>query len=153
MSKWTDEEERLLHKYIEEYTSVDKLPLAYLSSSVFKDRTPAAIRRKADRLVKAFNDSYDWDNKERRTAFELYIVGESYASIQESLPHISMDELETELKRLRKIYEVQIRTYAEERGLKTTKNISLGQIDLFIKTKDTTSEFIRKGLHSRIKNG
>lgn len=149
--RWTKEEEQLLDKYIDEYKSLEELPLVHLASRL--NRTEDAIRRKAIRLVDAYNDSHQWTSKERRIAFELYVVGESYARIQESLPEVSMENIETELKRLRKIYEVQIKTYAEERGLKTTKNISLAQINLFIKTKDTTSEFIRKGLHSRIKNG
>jgi hypothetical protein len=149
--KWTKDEEKLLHAYIDKYESVEELPLTHLSERL--NRTTDAVLRKAKRLVEAYNSAHQWINKERKIAFDLYVAGESYARIQESLPEVSIDAIETEMARLRKLAEGQLRAYAEERGLQTTKNISLGQLEFFLKNRETTSEFVRKGLHSRIKNG
>jgi len=149
--KWTKEQENELNGYIDRYEDVDSLPLVHLADKF--GRTTDAVLRKAKRLVEAYNSVHQWINKERKIAFDLYVAGESYARIQESLPEVSMDAIEKEMKRLRKLAEAQLRAYAEERGLQTTKNISLGQLEFFLKNRETTSEFVRKGLHSRIKNG
>lgn len=151
MARWTKEEESLLINYLEKYGSVDELPLASLTTKF--GRTVEAIRRKAARLVEAFNNSHEWTQAERKEAFELYLQEKSLAEIKESLSHISLEQIEQELKRLRNAWSQHMRAYAEERGLPAAKHFKLDTIGFYIENRNTDKDFIRKVLHNRIKNG
>lgn len=99
------------------------------------------------------NDKYEWTASERQKAFTLYLEGKSVAEIRASLPEISLDEIEQELKRLRNAWSKRMQAYAEERGLPVAKHFKLDTIDFFIQNKDTDKDFIKKVLHGKLKNG
>jgi hypothetical protein len=151
MARWTKEQETLLINYLDKYGGVDELPIVSLVDKL--DRTTDAIRRKAARLVKTSNDAYEWTSGERKEAFSLYLQEKSLAEIKESLPHISLEHIERELKRLREAWSQHMRAYAEERGLVTAKHFKLDTIGFYIENRLTEKDFIRKVLHGKIKNG
>lgn len=149
MSKWTNEEKELLIKYLERYPISD-LPFSILEPKL--RRSKDAIKRKALRLMEE-SDKYEWTASERQKAFTLYLEGKSFSEIKASLPEISLDEIEQELKRLRNAWTKRMQAYAEERNLPVAKHFKLDTIDFFIQNKDTDKDFIKKVLHGKLKNG
>lgn len=155
MKRWTKEDENYVLKLLEIHKNAADLPLISMSQKL--NRTPESIKRKAVRLKEAQKSVYTWDKEERKEAFDLYLEELSMAEILEKLheqgSQASMKNLEEELDRLREVCSQQIRRYAEERQLPVAKRFKLDTIKFFIDNRETTSDFTRKALHSRIKNG
>jgi hypothetical protein len=155
IKKWDKEEENYIYELLKTHKIVANLPLISMSQKL--NRTPDSIRRKAVRLQEAQKSNYQWDKEEREEAFRLYLKELPSAKILEKLHEqgstASMKNLEDELKRLREVLSQRIRKYAEERQLPVAKHFRLDTIKFFMDNQATTSDFTRKALHSRIKNG
>ena len=157
-NRWSEEEENFVLVNIDYYKGViQNLPLSAMAKKL--DRSEGAIKIKALRLLEKQKKQadYDWTRQERREVFELHVKGIPYAEITKKLRETGSDfstyNLRAELSRLKKAWEDNIRVYAEERGLPVAKKLNLDTIAFYIENRDTTSDFVRKGLHSRIKNG
>ena len=153
--KWTKEEENFVLAQLKVYKSVADLPLASMSQKM--GRTSDSIRKKAGRLHQAKDSIYIWDKEESQEAFLLYLQELPLAEILKQLHDqgstATLDQLEIELKRMREAWSKHIRTYAEERQLPTAKHFKLNTIKFYIENRLTASDFVRKVLHGKIKNG
>lgn len=152
MTRWTTEEENYVLKHVNKY-GLENLPLPTMTK--YLNRSVSSVTKKAKRLLEAKN--YEWEKEESQEAFNLYLEGKSTGSILDELHEqgstASMKELETELRRLKEAWTKYIRNYAEARQLPAADYLSLETIKFFIENYKTESDFIRKGLHTRIRNG
>lgn len=154
--RWSKEDVHLLERNLDRYNwDITKLPLLSLAQKF--DRTEGAIIAKAKRLIENYKREYEWSETEQTGAFHYYLKGLALKEIHEKLLNFgsqaTLDQLESEMKRMRKFHEQEIRTYAEERNLTTAKNFKLDTIEFFVKNRNTQSDFVRKALHTKIKNG
>jgi hypothetical protein len=156
--KWTKEEEDRLVSIFRSngWTNSNEVPYNLLEEK-FPGRTQRALRSKLTRLIPSQKLTYSWDKDEVKEAFSLHLNGEPLKTIQSKLHEqgstCSLEELEAELGRQRARAEQVIRAYAEERGLAVSKYLSLDTLNFFRNNYNTSSDFIRKALHSRITNG
>lgn len=154
--RWSKEDCRILEKNLDKYNwKIDKLPVSLLADMF--NRTEAAVIAKAKRLVLQYERTYEWSQDEQNGSFHYYLKGLPTKEIHEKLlafgSQATLEQLESELSRMKKMYSDEIKDYAEERGLPVAKAIQIDTIDFFIKNKNTTSDFTRKALHSRIARG
>lgn len=156
--RWTKEEEDNLIKICRSngWTSTSEVPL-YILEEKFPGRTQRALRSKLNRLLTSPTLTYLWDSEESKEAFSLYLKGEALKSIQLKLHEqgstCSLEELEAEINRQRTRAEQIVRAYAEERNLPVSKYLTSDTLNFFKNNYNTTSDFVRKALHSRIANG
>lgn len=162
LNKWTAEEEHLLRVNLEHYDwDVTKLVLPSLIQKLKNKRTERGILLKAERMVEARNklleSKYPWTLEQRRGLYHYYLSGTATKEIHEKLLAAgftpTMGQLEEELARIRERLETEIKKYAEERGLKVSKWLSLDTLAFFFNNSKTDSDFIRKALHERIARG
>lgn len=151
--RWTDKEVSILtNNLINRKGKIEDLPLAALSVKI--DRTETAIVAKAKRILEKL---YFWTPEEERGLFYYYLQGASLAEIHEKLTNFgskaTMTQLEAKIKEMREEVVGDIKTYAEERKLKTAKHFKPDTLAFFLKNKGTESDFTRKALHQRIRNG
>ena len=155
VNRWSKEEENYVLKVLETHRNIADLPLVSMSQKL--DRSPESIKRKAVRLRESQKSTHTWDKEESKEAFTLYLKGlplaEILAELQEQDSQASMKNLEDELKRLREAWSRHMKKYAEERQLPTAKHFKLDTIKFYMDNRTTTSDFTRKALHRRIKNG
>jgi hypothetical protein len=154
--RWSEKDVRILENTLDQYEwKIEKLPLMTLAMKF--DRTETAVIAKAKRLIEEYNRTYEWSEEEQRGAFHYYLKGLSFKEIHEKLLNFgseaTLEQTEQELLRMKKSYSDGIRTYAEERGLRAAKTMSLETINYFLKHKDTTNDFERKALNNRIARG
>lgn len=156
--RWTKEEEDNLIKICRSngWTSTIEVPF-HLLEEKFPGRTQRALRSKLARLLTSPVLTYHWDSEESKEAFSLYLNGEPLKSIQLKLHEqgstCSLEELEAEINRQRARAEQIVRAYAEERNLPVSKYLTSDTLNFFRNNYSTTSDFVRKALHSRIANG
>ena len=154
-NRWSKDEEAYLLSMIKTYRNIADLPLVTISQKL--ERTTDSIRRKAIRLKEMSAFLYEWDKEESKEAFLLYLEELSLAEILKRLHEqgsaASLKNLEEELKRLKEAWSEHIRKYAEERQLPTAKHFKPDTLKFYIENRTTDSDFIRKALHKRIKNG
>jgi hypothetical protein len=151
--RWTEKEVNILtNNLINRNGKIEDLPLTALSIKL--DRTETAIIAKAKRILEKL---YFWTSEEERGLFYYYLQGAPLAEIHEKLTNFgskaTMTQLEAKIKEMREEVVEDIRAYAEERNLKTAKHFKPDTLDFFLKNKGTESDFTRKALHLRIKNG
>lgn len=154
--RWSKEETRTLELNLDKYNwDFTKLPITLLAEKL--NRTESAILAKAARLKNDYNRTYEWSEEEQNGAFFYYLKGLPLKEIHDKLINFgsqaTLEQLESELKRIRKSHEEEAKAYAEERGLKIAKHLTLETLEFFLKNRNTTSDFTRKALHSRIANG
>lgn len=154
--RWSEKDVRTLENALDQYEwKIERLPLTTLATKF--DRTETAVIAKAKRLIEKYNRTYEWSEEEQRGAFHYYLKGLSFKEIHEKLVDFgsgaTLEQTEQELLRMRKAHSDGIIAYAEERGLKAAKTISLETINYFLKNKDTTNDFERKALNNRIARG
>jgi hypothetical protein len=150
---WTEKEVTLLtNTLINNNCKIEALPLTTLAYKT--GRTETAIIAKAKRILEKL---YLWSSEEERGLFYYYLQGLPLAEIHDKLLDFgckaTMKQLEVKIKEMRQEVEEDIKDYAEERKLKTAKHFCLDTINFWLKNKNTDSEFTRKALHQRIKNG
>lgn len=156
-NRWTKEHTFNLEQNLDLYGwDVHKLPLTTLAHNY--NRTEAAVIAKAKRLVEKYNRTYEWSEPEQNGAFHYYLKGLPLKEIHEKLVAFgsgaTIEQLEGEMLRMKKVHEQAIRAYAEERKLPVAKALSIDTINYFLQNKNTESSFVRKALHARIaKNG
>ena len=127
-------------------------PLTALSQK-FPGRTPKAIKSKLARIMVQHELIY-WDKELAKKAFHLYLQGNSFQYIKEALQiEATLDQLEAEIMRRRKEAEEFVRNYAKDQGFEAAARLSTETLLLFRTHFNTTSDFTRKALHQRIRNG
>lgn len=154
--RWSEKDVNILENTLEQCDwCIEKLPLLTLAMKF--DRTETAVIAKAKRLIEKYNRAYQWSEEEQRGAFHYYLKGLPFKEIHDKLVafgcQATIEQMEQELLRLRKSYTDVIVNYARERGLKVAKTLSLETIAYFIKNNNTTNDFERKALNSRIARG
>lgn len=154
--RWSEKDVRILENTLDQYEwKIEKLPLMTLAAKF--ERSETAVIAKAKRLIEKYNRTYEWSEEEQRGAFIYYLKGLPFKEIHEKLLNFgsqaTLEQTEQELLRMKKSYTDGIRAYAEERGLKAAKTMSVETIDYFLKNKDTTNDFTRKALNNRIARG
>jgi len=154
--KWTKEEERrLVNIYCNNNWDKD-VPYKMLAEK-FPGRSADAIKSKLRKLIKSEHLDYKWDKEESKTAFTYYLEGLPTKEILEKLhaqgSNATLEQLDADLKRSRFNAESIVRAYAEERELSVAQHLRADTLLFFRNNYNTRSNFIRKGLHSRIANG
>lgn len=155
MRKWTEEEESLVRANLERYNNdVMSMPLSAMSEKL--GRTPDAIRRKATRLKSAPKpaEPLDWPKEASLELWELYSSGMSTLDIHKSMSFdVSLADIELKIPELKEGVVKSVRKYAESIGLPCAKVLRLETLRYFWEHRKTTSDFTRKILHGKIKNG
>ena len=153
--RWTQEEEDYVLSVLKKYKSVSQLPLVAMSEKL--GRTADSIRRKAIRLDQTPSEEYEWAKEESSEAFILYLEELPLAKVLEKLHEqgstASMEQLEEEIQRIRDQWSLHIKRYAETNGIPCAKHFKLDTIKFYIQNRNTASDFVKKSLHRKIKNG
>lgn len=152
--KWTKEEELIVYNTLSRHNlDPNDLPLEALSTRL--GRTKDAIRRKARRLKETPPEIEEtWDAEQSKQLWDLYSSGLSTLEIKRALDfHAELSQIETKAKELRATVSASVRKYAESIGLPCAKVLRLETLRYFSEHRKTTSDFTRKILHGKIKNG
>lgn len=160
ITKWTDEEEsRLIHIMKHNKFTYHTAPWAAIADK-FEGRTIKSVKGKVARLLNnnpnIFENGYEWSAPEIKGAAKYYLEGESFSKIHERLVNFgsnaSLKDVESKMLELKAQFTLELYAYAEERGLEV-KRVTLDLLKFFVQNKNTTSQLVRSGLHSRIQNG
>lgn len=152
--KWTKEEELIVYNTLSRHNlDPNDLPLEALSTRL--GRTKDAIRRKARRLKETPPEIEEtWDAEQSKQLWDLYSSGLSTLEIKRALDfHAELSQIETKAKELRATVSASVRKYAAAHGLPCAKVLKLETLRYFLEHGKTTSDFTRKILHGKIKNG
>lgn len=152
--KWTTEEENFVLKYLDKYKLPSELPAVAMAQAL-NGRSPTSIIRKARRLIAEPRvQELEWGADAVRKLSRLYLDGLSTLDIQKNLPiEATIEQIEAKIKKIKEGWTEFIIDYAEARGLPYAKSFKLDTFAFFIKNHNTTSDFTRKMLHGKIKNG
>ena len=154
--RWTKEDDAKLIRLVERNDVEKRDTWDYIAEHYFPTRSQGAVRVRYLNLKKK-EQKQEWDKDLSRAAFNLYLdskpTKEIFDFLQEEGDTHTVEELEQELDKARRRMREFITKYAEERGLKVARTLSLDTMRLFRDQYQTTSDFVRKGLHIRIQNG
>jgi Arc/MetJ-type ribon-helix-helix transcriptional regulator len=146
--KWTTQEENFVLKYLDKYKLPSELP-AVAMAEVLKGRSPTSIIRKARRLAE--EERIEWTVEQSKELFTLYLEGLPTAEIKaRASVEVSLEEIEKELKNSRAKWNSFI---VRREQLPENTRLKLDTIKFYIENYNTDSDFIRKALQSKVRNG
>lgn len=155
MRKWTEEEVSLVRNNLERYNyDIMSMPLAAMSERL--GRTADAIRRKATRLKSEPKpaEPLEWPKEASQELWELYSSGMSTLDIHKNITFdVSLEDIELKIPELKEAVVKSVRKYADTLGLPCAKVLRLETLRYFSEHRKTSSDFTRKILHGKIKNG